>query len=188
MAAKRRRRRKGKGGGPSGWVVALAGGILIGGLVLGAHFFDESLEDGPASTLIQDDQVVEPPSAWNRVRVEVLNGAGTPGLAAQARDYLREEGFDVVYYGNAPSFDQEVTRVMARTDSGPAARAVAGRLGITAISVEPDSTLFVDVTVVLGLDWPADTLDADPEDDHDEAVAGSTPWWDLRRMMQRHDD
>ena len=36
-----------------------------------------------------------------RVRVEVLNAGGVPGMASRATDHLRESGFDVVYYGNA---------------------------------------------------------------------------------------
>lgn len=189
MAARRRRRgRQGRGKVPSSVIVLLAGGLLIGGLVAGAYFFDESLDEEAAPALIQDEGVVEPPSSWNRVRVEVLNGAGVPGLAARARDYLREQGFDVVYYGNAPSFDEEVTRVLARTDSGPAARAVAGRLGVSGVSVEPDSTLFVDVTVILGQDWPSDTLESMPDEGAEETGADQAPWWDFRQMIRPNDD
>lgn len=88
------------------------------------------------------------------VRVEVLNGSGTPGLARRATEALRDAGFDVVYFGNAPSFGHDSTAVLARSGGPAAARAVARALGVQGVRVEPDSTLVLDVTVILGTDWP----------------------------------
>jgi len=163
------------------WLVAGAC-LLVGGLVVGAHLFDEEMDAGSVPALEGDDRV-EPPATWDRIRVEVLNGAGVPGLAARARDHLRAEGFDVVYYGNAPSFDRETTVVLARTEPAGAARAVAGRLGVTRVEVAPDSARFVDVTVLLGSDWPGEPPgDADPSD-ADGVENIEAPWWDLRQPL-----
>jgi hypothetical protein len=155
--------------------------LLVGGLSLGAHFLDDEGEV-PTPVTLEREVHVEPPSTWNRIRVEVLNGSGVSGLAARARDQLRAEGFDVVYYGNAASFDHATTRVLARTDGGPAARAVAGRLGVTGVEVEPDSTLFVDVTVILGADWTG-LEDLDVPEDPGEQSGETTDWWDIRRLL-----
>lgn len=94
-----------------------------------------------------------------RVRIEVLNGAGEAGLAREATERLRDRGFDVVYFGNYSEFGRDSSVVLDRVGSGVgdegAARAVATALGITAVESRPDSTLILEVTVILGKDWPA---------------------------------
>ncbi|MBW3551894.1 MAG: LytR C-terminal domain-containing protein [Gemmatimonadetes bacterium] len=88
------------------------------------------------------------------IRVEVLNGAGTSGLARDATHRLRGLGFDVVYFGNATNFDRGRSVVLDRTGSPERAWAVATSLEIDSVATVPDSTLLLDVTVVLGEDWP----------------------------------
>lgn len=85
-------------------------------------------------------------------RVEVLNGAGRSGLARDATDRLRAAGFDVVYLGNA-SVSTDTSYVLDRAGRADVARAVADALAITRITPRPDSTRYVEATVVLGKDW-----------------------------------
>lgn len=106
------------------------------------------------------DHDAGPPSARAigdpaQVRVEVLNGAGTPGLARDATRRLRSGGFDVVYFGNARSFDRGRSVVLDRVGDPARARAVAAALGIDSVAAARDTTLLLDVTVVLGGDWSA---------------------------------
>lgn len=89
----------------------------------------------------------------SRVRVEVLNGAGRPGLAERVTDRLRARGFDVVYFGNAANFDWERSVVYARTADTLRARSVAEALAIGRVESRPDPDLHLDVTVVLGREW-----------------------------------
>ena len=133
------------------------------------------------STLLQwweppeDQRVVEPVvNPGERIRVEVLNAGGLPGMARSATELLRDSGFDVVELGNARTFDRETSIVLARLGRTDWAGSVAEALGIVAFDDEPDSTIFVDVTVLLGKDWgPASaTVEREPERD--------VPWWDLR--------
>lgn len=88
------------------------------------------------------------------VRVEVLNGAGLAGIAGDATDRLRTVGFDVVFFGNAGRFDHERSVVLDRIGDPTLARAVAAALSIDSVATVPDSTLLLDVSVVLGGDWP----------------------------------
>lgn len=88
-----------------------------------------------------------------RVRVEVLNAAGVPGLARAATDRLRGSGFDVVYYGNAPGFHPDTSLVFDRTGRPEAAAKVAGAAEIERVRTQLDTALYVDVSVVLGRDW-----------------------------------
>lgn len=93
-------------------------------------------------------------SGTSKIRVEVLNGAGQAGLARKAMERLRARGFDVVYFGNATAFGRDSSVVMARTGRLDDAKEVAGALGIRNVKSAPDSTLLLEVTVVLGADWP----------------------------------
>jgi hypothetical protein len=97
-----------------------------------------------------------------RIRVEVLNAGGVAGLARRATEHLRDRGFDVVAFGNAGVSGNERTVVLARTAEVEHAHAVAAALGVDSVSAEPDAQLFLDVTVLLGRDWPpvADTAAA----------------------------
>jgi hypothetical protein len=88
------------------------------------------------------------------VRVEVLNGAGKGGLARSATHRLRGDGFDVVFFGNAGRFDHARSTVIDRTGQPERARAVAAALGIDSVLTAIDSSLMLEVTVVLGADWP----------------------------------
>jgi hypothetical protein len=96
-----------------------------------------------------------------RVRVEVRNAGGVAGAAHDATDILRERGFDVVQYGNASSFDRDTTVVVDRVGRRDLAEAVANALGIRNVLVEPDSDLFVDVSVLLGRDWAVGARETD---------------------------
>lgn len=91
-----------------------------------------------------------------RIRVEVLNAAGTPNLARAGTDRLRDRGFDVVYFGNARGFSPDSSLVLDRLSNSAAARQVAAALDIDRIESRPDTSLYLDVTVILGADWKAE--------------------------------
>ncbi|MBW3628733.1 MAG: LytR C-terminal domain-containing protein [Gemmatimonadetes bacterium] len=94
-----------------------------------------------------------------RVRVEVLNAAGIPGLARGATDRLRDAGFDVVFFGNGRGFEPESSLVLDRVGRREVAAEVARALGIPRVVTRPDTTLYLEVTVVLGKDWAGATVD-----------------------------
>jgi hypothetical protein len=106
-----------------------------------------------------------------RVRVEVLNGGGVVGMARSATDLLRDNGFDVVFYGNGP--EESTSVVLDRSGRLDMARSVADALGIKNVRSEPDSNLYLDATVRLGGEW---SRDAAP------IPRGSEPpaWWNPR--------
>ena len=94
-----------------------------------------------------------------RVRVEVLNAAGVPGLARAATDRLRDAGFDVVFFGNSRAFEPDSSLVLDRAGKEGPAGEVARVLEIPRVASRPDSTLYLDVTVVLGKDWTGAAAD-----------------------------
>lgn len=86
-----------------------------------------------------------------RIKVEVLNGTRVRGLARRATTYLRDRGFDVVEMGTS---NEQRTRtiVLDRSNHPDWAKLVGQALG-AGVASRPDSTRFLDVTVVLGDDW-----------------------------------
>lgn len=86
-----------------------------------------------------------------RIKVQVLNATRVPGLARRATLYLRDRGFDVVETGTAGE-QRRTTLVLDRSRHPQWAALVARALGAAAES-RPDSTRFLDVTVLLGDDW-----------------------------------
>jgi hypothetical protein len=153
---KRGRRGASMGARLAGLLVLLVAGA---GIWYGAQFVDadgrlvaRSMESA-AEAEVQRRSRPPIPEAGNRVRVEVLNGGGVRGVAALARDELRDAGFDVVHYGNAAAFGHEESTVLLRAGDADAARAVAEVLGIGNIVVEHEPSLLVEVTVILGSGW-----------------------------------
>jgi hypothetical protein len=91
-----------------------------------------------------------------RIRVEVLNGAGVAGLARDVTERLRRDGFDVVYYGNAGRLARDSTTVLDRIGNPVASSRVAAALGIELIEVAIDTTLYLEATVILAPDFVED--------------------------------
>jgi hypothetical protein len=98
--------------------------------------------------------------AGERIRVEVLNATRTRGLARRATRHLRDRGFDVVAMGNADA-TRDSTLVLDRAGNAEWARLVAEALGGARVESRPDTSRYLDVTVLLGASWtpPAEPFD-----------------------------
>lgn len=88
-----------------------------------------------------------------RVRVEVLNTTDVRGLARRATFALRAAGFDVVRFGSDDGGPRDSTLVLDRSGHREWAERVARALGGARVESRPDSSRFLDVTVLLGADW-----------------------------------
>jgi hypothetical protein len=87
-----------------------------------------------------------------RIKVEVLNASGQRGLARRATFALRDAGFDVVRFANDPE-RRDSTLVLARSGNDGWAALVARALGGARVESRPDTSRYLDVTVLLGADW-----------------------------------
>jgi len=87
-----------------------------------------------------------------RVRVQVLNATTTRGLARRAMFHLRDRGFDVVEMGTS---DQQLdsTLILDRSGHPEWAKRVADALGAARVEARPDTSRYLDVTVLLGRSW-----------------------------------
>ena len=87
-----------------------------------------------------------------RVRGQGLNATRTRGLARRAMLYLRDQGFDVLEIGTtSPTLD--TTLVLDRSNHPEWARNVASSLGMARVESRPDSSRYLDVTVLVGSSW-----------------------------------
>lgn len=95
-----------------------------------------------------------------RIKVEVANATRTRGLARRATRVLRDLGYDVVDIGTAPE-QRDSTLVLDRSGHPEWARLVAAALGGARVESRPDSSRYLDVTVLLGGAWvpPPDPFD-----------------------------
>jgi len=89
----------------------------------------------------------------NIIRVEVLNGCGESGVAERVTNWLREQGFDIVYYGNADSYGYEESILFDRSGRPEFALEVGQILGCENIERRYDGLLLLDVSVIVGKDW-----------------------------------
>ena len=90
------------------------------------------------------------------IQVQVLNGAGEPGLASRFTTALRNSGFDVVETGNFETFNVQESFVIDRIGNLENARRVARALGIAENNIIREISLgfYLDATVVIGADHP----------------------------------
>src|SRR6476620_11335547 len=118
-------------------VIMVAATALVSRQVTGTVFGIGSTDHAPADV---------------RIRVQVLNATATRGLAQRATDHLRDKGFDVVDVGtNREKMDS--TLVLDRSNHPEWARRVAAAMGGATVLSRPDSSRYLDVTVLIGATW-----------------------------------
>lgn len=155
----------------------MAFALVLGGF-LTSTWLRHSGGEGPGNDIEAGAPTLAGPERA-RIRVEVKNGTGVPGAAERTTEFLRERGFDVVDFGNAQRFDHERTMVVDRVGDPRKAREVAAALQGVPIRNDPDSTLFLDVTVVIGEDLErilARGEDVDPKTDRWRPWLDRLPW------------
>jgi hypothetical protein len=81
-----------------------------------------------------------------------LNATTTRGLAQRATTVLRDRGFDVVEIGNN-SERLDSTVVLDRSGHPEWAQRVAAAMGGAQVQSRPDSSRYVDITVLIGAAW-----------------------------------
>jgi len=131
--------------------LVLVVGALGASFLLESRTAPETSPGSPAAATAPADIPFD--KQQQRIRVEVLNGAGDAGAAARITQALRDGGFDVKTYGNAARFDYERSVVLDRSGRPGAAAAVAAALNGTEVQEQLDPELYLDATVILGDDW-----------------------------------
>jgi LCP family protein required for cell wall assembly len=112
-------------------------------------FADLSAEPATAAPATPETPVTVAPSA---VSVEVYNGSGTAGLAAEASDELEAAGFVVTSTGNADRSDYEQTVIRHAAGDAALATALVGSVPGATTEVDEDAAGGT-VQLVLGSDF-----------------------------------
>lgn len=127
-------------------IVAVAGAFVIAAIAVPRAMRGRS-DVGPRAA---------PPDAsapeGQRVRVQVLNATTTRGLARRAMLHLRDRGFDVLEMGTATE-QLDSTLVLDRSGHPEWARRVADAMGGARVESRPDTSRYLDVTVLVGRSW-----------------------------------
>lgn len=89
----------------------------------------------------------------NTGQIQILNGCGRAGAAEHFRNYLSDKGFDIIEFGNAPTWNYERTLVAARSGNTVVARDLARVLGTENLVHLRDPSSLVDATVFVGKDY-----------------------------------
>lgn len=129
--------------------------------------------DGEAETADPADTSTVDPGSFT---VEVYNGAGVGGLAADAAAELGSRGYDIGELGNADRSDYVTSEIRFGPDLDAEARTVA--LAVPAARLVPTDGLDGRVQLVLGSEFSLGGPDADPQ--QQAGTGGSTPAEDQR--------
>ncbi len=97
------------------------------------------------------DTTVGHAPAGVRIKVEVLNASKSKGAARRAMILLRSRGYDVVSMGNSGQA-QAPTLVLDRSRHPEWAALIAKAIGGKPVA-RPDTSRYLDATVILGTDW-----------------------------------
>jgi anionic cell wall polymer biosynthesis LytR-Cps2A-Psr (LCP) family protein len=117
------------------------------------------IDEARVERLVEERFAGSRPTGGNTAgrRLQVLNGNGVPGIGSEVAERLQPGGFRLVETGNASSFDVGKTRIVV-SDDRPEQLQVARRaqelLGTGRIEVSEVPVSVVDVTVIVGADFP----------------------------------
>lgn len=97
--------------------VALAIGVSLVVLVRGPSTLP-FMGAKPTPTLVPTVMPTPAPTALNRsdIKVQVLNGGGTPGAGSRMKTFLEEKGYSVVSVGNTDEYTYEQTEILVKSD------------------------------------------------------------------------
>jgi hypothetical protein len=127
--------------------------ILLALVIAGAGFFAWRHYRPRAVTAGLDGatQIERLVPAGVRIKVEVLNATKVRGLARRATFYLRDRGFDVVAVGT--SREQRSNTLVLDRSGHPAWAQLAAKAFDAKVESRPDTSRYLDVTVLVGSDW-----------------------------------
>ncbi len=128
------------------WILII--GIVLIGLGALARYY---LRSGPRMRA-SSGPVEHVVPAGTHIKVEVLNATETKGLARRAMLAMRDAGFDVVFFGNSTE-RADTTRVIDRSGHAEWATLAARALGRVHVEEVPDSSRFLDLTILVGRNW-----------------------------------
>lgn len=110
---------------------------------------------GPIESVAEQKIKQTPQPAQRKIQIEILNGAGAPGIASRLTRYFRKNDIDVVFSGNYKNFGVKKTKILNRSGNSRHARKIASLLGLDSrrVSLKKNTSLQLDVTLIIGADY-----------------------------------
>lgn len=101
-----------------------------------------------------DQETLRGLAASESVSLSVVNGTTVQGLAAEARDWLQDQGYSVAEIGNATSSGYQQSVIKDYTNNPYSARLLASIMGLSITQVQPgsDNATVQDIQIVVGED------------------------------------
>lgn len=99
----------------------------------------------------------ETDASGTRMAVQILNGNASPGIGQDVADALADGRYRIVLTGNADRFTYRETRILIYSDDPAdlaAAQDISERLGVGVIERSGTPQSVVDVTIIVGTDFP----------------------------------
>jgi len=136
-----------------GILVVLVFGFLTSGI--NRIFFNSGIDaDYPdLSTLLTKTPYEK--KTGHKIQIEIWNGCGISNLAVMYKDFLRNEGLDVLDSKNADHFNYSKTTILHHRGDINRALVLADILKIDKSSIVNDKNenLFYDLTLIIGKDY-----------------------------------
>lgn len=102
-----------------------------------------------------DGDNIEDGTVNKNIMIRVLNGSGIAGVAGQASDLLKQEGFNNIYTGNAGDFNYRITLIKHKKETTKEAELIANFFN-NIVKLELVNEQTDDVVVVVGKDFSVD--------------------------------
>ena len=106
-----------------------------------------------ALTACEEEKVVVKEKRTYKGDIEVQNSCGEPGAAAKVRTFLRENGFDVVSFGNDLLQNYDETILVLRNPEWEGAKALAQTLNTKNVMTVVSKRAAVDASIYIGKDF-----------------------------------
>ena len=133
------------------FIFSIAQRTTQGGVAMKPLFPDNNEQALLAVDIYEENPILD-------IAVEVLNGCGETGLAANISELLRDHQIDVIRSENADHFQYARTLIVQRNDNIDGLKAVSRALGFdiedkTRVLIQPSPDSTVDVTLIIGRDY-----------------------------------
>ena len=91
----------------------------------------------------------------HKITLEIQNGCGQDNIAFMYKNFLREEGFDVINTKNASSFEYNFSQIISHSDNMEIPHYLSKLMGIndSLITIKSDSNLIIDLILIIGKDF-----------------------------------
>lgn len=126
--------------------------VLALALGFGGYLAWRSLRSDAPSSGITDAPIARIVPDSVRIKVEVLNATTIRGLARRGTFVMRDLGFDVVNSGNSNE-KLDSTTVIVRNGRMDWGELAAQGLGGARVIARPDTSRYLDLTILLGSTW-----------------------------------